>query len=660
MMMRDLLETSVSQCPSLELTASDILEGKEKIREMDESIVDKVRDAFKVVLETKGLPDQSTIASSPLSAELLWGWAEFADDPDGKTLAEWVRHGAPLGFSEPIKCNGVFPRATGLNPVDAPTESELVRPLEGWMNWPSANEEREDLHRLIRESETKGFCRVITDEGEAREVLGEEPILNKLGVVVKFSGSGDNVKKKSRIIWDMRESKVNERCDPAERIILPRLLDVVTETIDLQAKGEKPIFAAIDIQDAFHNVPSGKDKKYTAARCEMEDGQDKFIVYDVLVFGSKSSPTIWGRFAAYLGRIVCSILPEIGMQVYVDDPIFVLPNSNKESVKIFTLVLLILKIFGYPVKLEKATAGSKVKWIGATLEVGEGERGPFVEVTIPPEKVEKLLSECQNFLKAPVVGVRQLRSFAGSMAFVAGLVPILRPFLAPLWAALPKGAANDSDAGRTTLGKSRVAGKLVHTKRIAASLHWIVALLSGEHGCLRRRFEAFKQDDGWEIITDACPWGLGGILYRKSVPVRWFSAPLSKDLLDKFGAQKGDPGMNTAWEAMALLVALRLWLPKLPRQLTTRIKSDNVGALRMLLNLTSPSGPLSIIAREVALDMAGDNYQISELEHVPGITNVAADALSRLWAPQPEPFPKLGEAVQDLSPDFSSNFWKVG
>ena len=206
--------------------------------------------------------------------------------------------------------------------------------------------------------------------------------------------------------------------DPAERIILPRLLDVVTETLDLQTKSEEPIFAAVDIQDAFHNVPSGKDKKYTAARCEMEDGQDKFIVYDVLVFGSKSSPTIWGRFAVYWGRIVCSILPEIGMQVYVDDPIFVLPNSKKESVKLFTVVLLILTIFGYPVKLEKATAGSKVKWIGATLEVGNGERGPFVEVTIPPEKVEKLLLECQNFLKACVVGVRQLRSFAGSMAFV--------------------------------------------------------------------------------------------------------------------------------------------------------------------------------------------------------------------------------------------------
>jgi len=149
---------------------------------------------------------------------------------------------------------------------------------------------------------------------------------------------------------------------------------------------------------------------------------------------------------------------------------------------------------------------------------------------------------------------------------------------------LPKGAANDGGSRLASSGKSRSAGKLVHTKRIATSLHWIAALLRG--GCLRRRFEAVKQDDGWEVITDACPWGIGGVLYRKSVLMRWFSAPLSSELLEKFSAQKGDPGMNTAWEAFALLVALRFWLPKLPKQISTRIKSDNVGALRMLLKMT--------------------------------------------------------------------------
>ncbi len=82
-----------------------------------------------------------------------------------------------------------------------------------------------------------------------------------------------------------------------------------------------------------------------------------------------------------------------------------------------------------------------------------------------------------------MVGVRQLRSYAGSMAFVAGLAPTLRPLLSPLWAALSKGAANAGDPGRAGVSsKSRTAGKLVHTKLIAASLHWAIALLQGEHG----------------------------------------------------------------------------------------------------------------------------------------------------------------------------------
>ena len=203
-------------------------------------------------------------------------------------------------------------------------------------------------------------------------------------MVVKYSGSGSEVKKKSRIIWDMRESGVNDKCDPAERIVLPRLMDVVSETLKKQKDEQLPTFAAIDIQDAFHNVPAGADKKYTAAKVAMENGEEAFIIYDVLVFGSKSSPTVWGRFAAYLGRILCSVLPEIGVQIYVDDPIFILPNDKEQAVHLLTLTLLILKVFGVPVKLEKADAGSKVKWIGATLESGMDESsGPFVEVTIP-------------------------------------------------------------------------------------------------------------------------------------------------------------------------------------------------------------------------------------------------------------------------------------
>lgn len=335
--LRDLLETGLAKYEGLKETAKAVFEGSKPIPEFDEGVISRLKAATHKVLSFDGLPEKT------LDALLLWGWAEFSEDLDGKTLATWIQKGAPLGFEEKVDCNGLFPKITGLSPVDSQTDAARKT-----------------------EAEAKGFCRVLTQAREGQETPGETPILDKLGVVVKFSGSGTEVKKKSRIIWDMRESRVNDKCDPAERIILPRLMDVVAETLRKQKAHELPTFAAVDIQDAFHNIPSGSDKKYTAAKVAMEDGIEAFIIYDVLVFGSKSSPTIWGRFAAYLGRILCSVIPEIGVQIYVDDPIFILPNDKEQPVHLLTLTLLLLKIFGYLVKLEKADAGSRVKWIGAS------------------------------------------------------------------------------------------------------------------------------------------------------------------------------------------------------------------------------------------------------------------------------------------------------
>eukprot|EP00435_Cladocopium_sp_Y103_P040399 s39_g11.t1 len=652
-------QTTLGVCPeqipySLSATAKGILEGSDNIPEFEEEPIRAVMSAVGKLLEpSEPLPAKTTVATSPLKAELIWGWGEMGDDPDAKTLAGWIQGGAPLGFEDQIPTTGVFPRVTG-TPADAPTDAELARPFEDWSNWPSADEEHDSLVKLVREAEAKGFCQVTPDLGEVQRNLGGSPVLNKLGVIVKLQG--ENQDKKARIIWDLRESKVNEKCNPAERVTLPRLLDVVADGLKAVRSEGQLTWVAVDIKDAFHNIPAGADRRYTVASAPMEDGEKMYIVYNVLVFGAKSSPTIWGRYAALLGRILACTVPENKTHIYVDDPILCIPATGQEAVHLLSLSLLCMRIFGYPLKLSKAAAGETVKWIGAQLTVGLDTDGRFIKVNIPQDKVEKLLAEAGRMLKAPVVGTKQLQSFAGGMAFVAGLVPVLRPFLSPLWAALAKVTAHDS--GPKTLG-SRAAGKLIHVKRIAHSLNWIKALLQNEHGDLERRFDVDIKDDGWEIITDACPWGMGGVLYHNKAPKRWYSSPLPPEVLEKFGATAGDPGFNTAWEALALLVALRLWLTRCPRTLAVRVKSDNVGALRMLLKLTSQSGSMAVIAREIALDIAAKNYQLNELHHVPGVTNVVADALSRLWAPHPEPFPFLGEAVRDEPPRLDDSFWKV-
>lgn len=69
-------------------------------------------------------------------------------------------------------------------------------------------------------------------------------------------------------------------------------------------------YAAIDIEDAFHNVPAGPDRRFTVAAAELEQDSMAYIVYNVLVFGARSSPTLWGRFATFLGRLLACTVPE--------------------------------------------------------------------------------------------------------------------------------------------------------------------------------------------------------------------------------------------------------------------------------------------------------------------------------------------------------------
>ena len=646
---RELIDTAVETHPELKRTAQDILSGREEIRPLPEEAMGRLSEALrKLIGPTTELPEPTARAKTPLQAWVFAGWAEYSDDPDAGTLTQWLLHGAPLGFDEPITRRGVFPPSTGTR-ADAPTDAELSREAQGWENWPSANEEAEELSKLVRAAEQSGFCRLETDEGAVRAELGDV-FLNKLGVIVKHKGGV----KKGRIIWDLRESKVNQRCDQAERVILPKLLDAVHDCLHLIREDEDPILVAVDIQDAFHNIPAGADKRYTVAAADV-DGTRQFIIYDVLVFGSRSSPTIWGRFAAFLGRTLAAVVPEQRCQVYVDDPILAIPNSGAETAaSTLTAALVWMALAGYPVKLPKAKAGRTVEWIGAQIAIMSNRA---VRVSIPREKLEALRETTASFLDSTVIGVRQLRSYAGGLSFVAGLVPVLRPFLAPLWSALAD-SASEGRVGTRTSFKSRTARQLIHTKRIAVALKWIRALLAGEHGDMVRDFAAEVTTTGMSIATDACPWGIGGVLYENHAPVRWFASPLTEDVLAKFQAETGVPGFNTLWEALALLVACRLWLPKASRKLSWRVQSDNVGALRMLLTLGTKSGQLAVVAREVALDLASQNYALTELQHVQGITNVAPDALSRQWAPEPEPFPSLGKAVQDPVPRLDSTFWR--
>ncbi|CAE7854136.1 unnamed protein product, partial [Symbiodinium necroappetens] len=593
-----LLRHTLAKWPELVEPARAILRGEEP-SDFDTATVDS--SAVHTVL---GRSDKvkarrrTAPAETPLRADSKESWNLATEDPDAATLANWLDNGAPLGISQAIPSRGVFPKVSSHNVT--PHSQLDARTLEGWSNYQSAEEEAETLEELISDYVARGFCQIAYSQQEAEEVLGGKPVLNKLGVLVKEKRDAHGkVVKKARVIWDLRESSVNKACHQGERIILPRLWDVVASALASYRRGRPPYLAGVDIKDAFMNIPAGADRRFTVAAVpgsrNRPGKRHRLIIFNTLVFGSASSPTIWGRAAAWLGRTSAAVSPA-DLQCYVDDPIYVLEGPSAEAAAgDLSVILLWTAVCGYPIKLSKATGGKELEWVGAKIRCLDAEEA--VVVTLPEAKIQALLADTNRFLSKPVAGARELRSYTGALSFVAGLVPHLRPFLASFWSVLSRHAVTSEGL------PVKEARKLIHVRRIRPALRWVRALLSGGP-TIEKIFYARPPRTDLEIVTDASPWGIGGVRRHSGKPTGYFYSHLPDGVLKKFGAERGLPKHNTLWEGLALLVAFRLWLPALVHGALFRAKSDNLGFLKALAKGSAKAPDLNVLAREFAYDQA--------------------------------------------------------
>ena len=92
-----------------------------------------------------------------------------------------------------------------------------------------------------------------------------------------------------------------------------------------------------------------------------------------------------------------------------------------------------------------------------------------------------------------------------------------------------------------------------------------------------------------------------------------------------------------AFKALALLVAVRMWLPNFKTQrVKVCVMGDNMAASHAVAKMQPKSKALGVIARELALNLADASYSVDFLQHVAGLANVTADTLSRKSQPNTE------------------------
>ena len=553
-----------------------------------------------------------------LQPDVLWVLARAAGDPDADEIYDWLTNGAPAGISREINDpGGIFPTEDDELELE---EVDLPDPMKH-RNYGSVDDDdmaEPEVDRLI----ATGFVKAFDNYNSFVTWLNGKPHLSKMGMITKEKDG----RTKRRLILDCKESRVNERARKGGKLILPRVSDVVDDTLYLMRQctaGQQVEWLILDFTDWFFNVPLHPDerKNFTLAY------KQKYVAYLTQAQGSVNAPLICGRVAALIARLTQALHSDqhLRLQLYVDDPILGIRGTEDERNRRMAMTILFWEVVGVRLAYKKASRGTEVVWIGAKLSIhDQANKEARVEIRAKEEIVQEVRDMTNKHQQTNVVPKKELQVYVGKLNHMAGIIDILRPFLADLY-----GVIHDS-------GVSMAPRNCVWTKQWKHVATWMQAFLDGEANSLYREYRVtsyFGTGMSMEIVTDASPWGLGGYLVVAGNLLTYFTSPLTEDDAEMLAITLGESSAQQVAEALAVLVALKIWAPIWKRQLTQlRMKSDSISTLSLLrkMRVGHRSIGLNLIARELALLFGSCCYKPRWLEHIPGVSNIYADILSRL------------------------------
>ena len=497
----------------------------------------------------------------------------LTSDPDTET-ATWPRLGTPLGIVEPIRPSNIFLLLADDDVEHAAPYEDLA--LEGaWANYKSYDENREEAEALFDIELEKGFVEWSPNLASLEAKYGRLIPL-AIGFVVKQKLGA---KKKVRLVHDLRRSLVNEQIACPERLILPRLRDVVSDILDLlecKEQHEHVLLVTLDFSDAFkHLQVRDSEKRFLA-------GQAKggFFVYNIVLFGVKTGPLVWGRMAALLSRSTQALFSDrcYRLQTFVDDPIIVVKGTEEEIHNMINTTLAWWSVVGLRIAWSKGGIGHSAEWIGANITINN--EGDKVVVQVPADKINDWKVLVDSLFTKPLVSRKKLQQLAGKLNWAAGFVLQLKPFVRMLHAALTKA---DSSAAQTNF---------VYFRQVEPALTWISKFFAGfMHGLTWEVRAHWRHTCSLDVLVDASPWGGGAIkIDTDGTPISTISLKWTRRDEELTGAKIGDAGSQALWEGYMMLRSLQCWMTA-AMQGFVRVLGDAQGVLASLIK-RSANAPL--------------------------------------------------------------------
>ena len=661
----NVIERSLDEHPCLEKRILDLI-GSSSVLEPDlEQFVDKLRTGVLDVLVRNRREHMPTTADTSeidtgtyktvIRGHLLKYWADCVDDP-GREIVSWLYQGAPAGLTADTSLlDSVCPK---VEPDDLVSVDTLFTDFEGFENYLGV-ESSEEAKAAIKSYADKGYIREFATLNELRQHLGAEPILSKLGCIVrsKTNPVTNVVTTKTRIILDCRRSQVSSAAARTHKSVLPRTSDAIQQALYMMSdcgSGESVTFLVADIVDAFWLIPL----RYSERRFFCAKLSGRYYCFERTAQGSRAAPLTFAAIIALASRWVQSVAStplkhgnktgEAILQTYVDDPLFAIRGDPLRQSRIAVIILLAWSIMGFPLAFHKAVFANNLTWIGIQLHI----ESDGIRAVVPENKVAELQGLVTQALKNNVISKKVLRTIIGKAMSIASVLYCWRPFIQELYTAL---YAKDTHA---PVG-------CVWIKQIRHSFVWILTFLKDEQTGIVRKYSLKNFSMSLPMVTitwDASPFGMGGTLQLDGEFVEYFSIDISIDDQRILETEAGRHEGQQTWEALAGLISLRLWQRFwFGQRAKLQIRADNIGSLTVLTALKGGSKQLSLIAREYALDLGLALWKPDIATHIPGISNVTCDVLSRKKDPNKKfAVPLcLRKAKEVFPPPRDLSWWKT-
>jgi hypothetical protein len=420
--------------------------------------------------------------------------------------------------------------------------------------------------------------------------------INPIGIVEsKYS-------KKKRLIVDLSAPhdledvcSLNDLINKEDfRLSYVRLDDAI-RIIKTLHQGDPIFLCKTDIADAFKQIPLHPSTwPYHGIKWH-----NMYYFYTRLVFGSRSSPNIFDRFASMVSWILennYAIKPILHL---LDDFITIVPPTVDAQRQMDTM-LGVFESLGIPLSARKTVGPvTCLEYLGIELSTTD------MVARLPADKLDRIRGIVAQFLVIKKCRKRQLLSLLGHLQFACRVIVAGRAFTSRLLVAATS------------------VKKLCHFVSLSSAVRLDLKmwheLLQHWNGVSLFLDVQTTNSFHMELFTDASSIGFGGYFQGA-----WFYGTWPDNLESRL-----DSDFSIAFKELYPIVIAALLYGKSWGQKRILFKCDNAAVVFAINKGRSHSAAMMQLMRRLVLIAADCNFAFAA-QHLPGITNNIADALSRL------------------------------